>query len=301
MGSVLVPLLLRERHHVVVVDNFLYGQASLLDVCHERLLTVVRGDVRDTALMALCTERADVVIPLACITGAPACVRDEIAARTVNLDAVRALSMLTSTQQFILFPSTNSGYGTGGLDVPCTEESPLQPLSVYGRLKVEAEQVLADARPNTTVFRFATAFGASPRMRLDLLVNDFVYRAVVDRYVVLYEPDFMRNYVHVRDMARAFLHGLNHLHRTAGQTYNVGLDGADCSKRELCVKIREHVPEFQVFEAPVGQDPDQRNYRVSSKKIRDAGFSTRWSLDDGIRELLAAYRIVRRGQFVNAA
>lgn len=302
IGSVLVPLLLDAGHVVDVVDNFLYGQTSLLDVCHYPGLTVHRLDVRyHHHRVDRLVERAEVVVPLACLTGAPICDRDPDTAKAINLDAIERLVRGLASHQWVLFPTTNSGYGLGTPGVPCTEDSPLQPVSLYGRLKNEAEQFLLEHHPNTITFRLATAFGVSPRMRLDLLVNDFVYRAVTDRYVVLYEADFVRNYIHVRDIARVFLHGLDHFSTMAGQAYNVGLEDANLSKLALCQKIQQHVPEFQVFTAPIGRDPDQRNYLVSNAKLLSAGFVPEWSLDAGIHELIQAYQIVRRTQFGNAA
>lgn len=301
IGSVLVPMLLFEGHSVVVIDNFRYGQTSLLDVCHWSELTVLRGDARDVNLLSRHARKADVIIPLACITGAPACEQDRVAAQTTNVEAIKALVVTAGAQQPVLFPTTNSGYGVGQSNASCTEDSPLTPVSFYGQLKVEAERILREAQPNAIVFRLATAFGVSPRMRLDLLVNDFVYRAVHDRFVILYEGHFMRNYVHVRDVARAFLHALSHLDTMSGQVYNVGRDDANCSKLELCQRIQRRLPHFVFRSETVGRDPDQRDYQVSNTKIRATGFEPRYSLDDGIQELIKGYQIVRRTQFANEA
>ena len=298
IGSVLVPMLLEEGHHVTVIDSFMYGQTSLLDCCHNERLAIVRGDARDRDLLTGHLERADVLFPLACLTGAPACDRDPRGARSVNLDAVIMLLELKSRAQRVLFPNTNSGYGIGEAGVRCTEDTPLRPISLYGRLKVEAEQrVLAE--PNTLTVRLATVFGVSPRMRLDLLVNDFTYRAVTDGFVVLFEADFKRNYLHVRDVARAFLHCLANFESMRGQPYNVGLSDANLSKRELCEEIRKQVPRFYWAEAGVGKDPDQRNYIVSNAKIEATGFKPAVSLDAGIGELIKAYQVVRRSGYCN--
>jgi nucleoside-diphosphate-sugar epimerase len=299
LGSVLVPALLDEGHHVTVLDAFLYGQTPLLDRCHDGRLTIVRGDARDPALLREHLAAAEAVLPLACLTGAPACDRDPVGARSVNLDAIRTLLGLRSRDQWVLFPTTNSGYGVGEAGVFCTEESPLRPVSLYGRLKVEAEQAVLEG-PNTLSFRLATAFGASPRMRLDLLVNDFTYRAVTDGFVVLFEAHFKRNYVHVRDIARVFLHGLADFERMRGAPYNVGLSDANLSKAELCEEIRKHVPRFYWVEAPVGRDPDRRNYVVSNARIERTGFKPQVSLEAGIAELVKAYQVVRRGGHANA-
>lgn len=299
IGSVLVPLLLSEGHSVTVLDNFMYGQTSLLDCCFDRKLTIVRGDVRDTRTLAELVRRADAVLPLACLTGAPSCAREPETAKAVNHDAVRAIAELMSPSQLMVFPSTNSGYGIGQADIYCDEETPLRPISLYGRLKVDIEAFLLD-RGRFPTFRFATLFGVSPRMRLDLLVNDFMYRAVVDGFIVLFEPHFKRNYLHVRDAARAFLHALANYDRLKGQPYNVGLSDANLSKWELCEVIKEHVPQFFFTVADVGQDPDKRNYVVSNQRIEATGFKTSVTLDEGIEELVKGYQVVRRSQYANA-
>ena len=298
IGSVLVPQLLDEGHEVTVLDSFMYGQASLLDCCHHPRLSIVRGDARDRALVAGALKRADVIFPLACLTGAPLCDRDPVGARSINLDAVTMVLELRSREQRVIFPNTNSGYGVGEAGAFCTEESPLRPVSLYGRLKVEAEaRVLAE--PNTLTFRLATVFGVSPRMRLDLLVNDFTYRAVTDGTVVLFEADFKRNYLHVRDVARAFLHALAGFDAMKGRCYNVGLSDANLSKRELCEEIRKQVPRFWWAEAPVGKDPDQRNYVVSNARIEGTGFKPAVSLEAGIAELIKGYQVIRRAGYAN--
>jgi nucleoside-diphosphate-sugar epimerase len=298
IGSVLVPRLLADGHRVTVLDSFCYGQASLLDCCHDARLAIVRGDARDREVVARLLRDADAVFPLACLTGAPLCDRDPVGAQTVNLDAVTMLLELRSREQRVIFPNTNSGYGVGEHGAHCTEESPLRPVSLYGRLKVEAEErVLAE--PNTLTFRLATVFGVSPRMRLDLLVNDFTYRAVTDGSVVLYEADFKRNYLHVRDAARVFVHALDGFDRLKGRCYNVGLSDANLSKRELCEAIRAQVPRFWWTEAPLGKDPDQRDYVVSNARIEATGFKPETSLDAGIAELIKGYQVVRRAGYGN--
>lgn len=299
IGSVLVPALLADGHGVTVLDNFMYGQTSLLECCGDPKFTIVRGDVRDRRLLAGLVPRVDAVLPLACLTGAPACDRDPVTAKAVNFDAVREIAGLMSPHQLLVFPSTNSGYGVGAADVHCDETSPLKPVSLYGRLKVELESQLLD-RGTCVTFRFATLFGVSPRMRLDLLVNDFTHRAVTDRFVVLFQADFKRNYLHVRDAGRAFVHALMNYDHMKGRPYNVGLSDANLSKRELCTVIQRHAPDFCVLEAEVGKDPDQRNYIVSNERIEATGFKPSVSLDDGIGELVKGFRIIRRDQFANA-
>ncbi|HXT02305.1 MAG TPA: NAD(P)-dependent oxidoreductase [Elusimicrobiota bacterium] len=298
IGSILVPALLRDGHDVCVVDNFMYGQASLLDCCHHENFTLIRGDARDKALMAEQVKRADVIIPLACLTGAPLSDKDPIAARTTTLDAILMLLELRGKGQRILYPTTNSGYGIGEKGIYCDENTPLRPVSLYGRLKVDAEKAILDSG-NALTFRLATAFGVSPRMRLDLLVNDFVYRAVNDGFVVLFEADFKRNYIHVRDIARAFQHGLENFDKMKDQSYNVGLSDCNLSKRELCAEIKKQLPKFYYMEAPLGEDPDKRDYIVSNAKIEASGYKPEFALARGIGELIKGYRSVKRNQYAN--
>ncbi|MBX9791539.1 MAG: NAD(P)-dependent oxidoreductase [Pirellulales bacterium] len=300
LGSVLVPALLDHGYAVTVLDNFAYAQTSLLECCARSSFRVLRGDARDRATVERGLKDADWIIPLAAVVGAPACQNDEIAARTINLDAVRLVLELRSPQQRVIFPTTNSGYGIGEPGKFCTEETPLRPISLYGTTKVEAERAVLDAGASLT-FRLATVFGMSPRMRLDLLVNDFVYRAVTDRTVVVFEGHAKRNYIHVRDVARAFLHGLQNFDALQGEPYNVGLSDANLSKLELCAAIGKHVPKFVYLEAKVGEDPDKRDYIVSNEKIERTGFRPKYSLDSGIQELLRGYEILRRSQFSNVA
>lgn len=299
IGSVLVPELLRDGNEVTVIDNFLYNQPSLLDVCHYKTLTIVRGDARNEVLLKKHIVDKDFIIPLACLVGAPLCDQDPVAATSVNRDAVLMLLKLRKPDQKIIFPNTNSGYGRMSEGVAyCDENSPLEPVSLYGQLKVETEKALLKAG-NALTFRLATVCGVSPRMRMDLLVNDFVYRAVTDRSVILFEPHFKRNYIHVRDVARAFLHAIDHFETMKNQTYNVGLSSANLSKSELCAKIKEQLPSFVYIESPIGEDPDKRNYVVSNEKIEKKGFATTVSIEDAIKELIKGYQIVRKNQFSN--
>ena len=297
LGSILVPTLLARGCAVTVVDNFLYGQTSLLDCCAYENFAIVRGDVRDERLMLPLLKKADVIMPLACLVGAPLCAQKPIEARSINLDAILMLLKNASKSQKFISPTTNSGYGVGQAGVFCTEETPMNPISLYGVLKVELEQALLGA--GAISLRLATVCGVSPRMRLDLLVNDFTYRAVVDRFVVLFEAHFKRNYVHVRDVARAFCHALDHFDAMQGQPYNVGLSDANLSKMELCREIQKQIPDFTVMEAPIGKDPDQRNYVVSNAKIEATGYKTQVSIQRAIAELIQGYQIVRRNQHAN--
>lgn len=298
IGAVLVPALLNEGHYVTVLDSFMYQQTSLLDCCHDMRLKIVRGDVRDKKILSELVPWADAILPLACLTGAPICARDPETAMAVNFNAVKNLADLMSSRQMMIFPCTNSGYGIGQPDIYCDEDTPMLPISMYGRLKVEIESLLLNNH-NCVTFRFATLFGASPRMRLDLLVNDFTYRAVTDRFIVLFEPHFKRNYLHVRDAARAFIHTLNNFEQMKGRPYNVGLSDANLSKWELCELIKRHVPDFDVMVSEVGEDPDKRNYIVSNQRIEATGFKTMTSLDHGIEELINGYQVIRRNQYSN--
>lgn len=298
IGSILVPELLKSGYEVVVIDNFLYNQTSLLDCCHYKNLTIVRGDARDKNLVSGHLKKADTIFPLACITGAPACDLDPVAARTINYDAVKMILDLRSKEQMIVFPTTNSGYGIGLEELFCTEETPLNPISLYGKLKVDIEKLILDTK-NCITLRLATAFGISPRMRLDLLVNDFTHRAVNDRFLVLFEANFKRNFVHVHDIARAFIHCLNNFEKMKNESYNVGLSDCNISKLELCQEINKQIPNFYFVEADIGEDPDKRNYIVSNEKIEKTGYRAEVSLQDGIKELIKGYKIIRRNQFSN--
>ena len=298
LGSVMVPILLNEGHEVVVLDNFMYNQSSLLDCCHDESLTIVKGDTRDKALIKNLLKDADAIFPLACLTGAPLCAKDPVGAQTILLDAISLILKMRSKDQMVIFPTTNSGYGVGQKGKFCTEKTPLKPISLYGQLKVEAEKMILNAGGGITL-RLATAFGVSPRMRLDLLVNDFVYRAVYDRFVVLFEGHFKRNYIHVRDVAKAFVHSLNHFDRMKNEPYNVGLSHANLSKLELCREIQKQLPEFYFVESKIGKDPDKRDYIVSNDKIEKTGFKPDVSLPMGIRELIKGYQVIKRNQYAN--
>ena len=293
LGSVLCEHLLAAGHRVTVLDSFMFGQAPLFHLCANPGLEIVRGDARDEATVRRLLKSADVVIPLAALVGAPLCDRDPIAAESINRDAVKLVNRARSKQQLIVYPTTNSGYGTKSGAQFCTEETPLEPISLYGRSKVEAEaEVLASE--NAITLRLATVFGTSPRMRIDLLVNHFVHAAVTDGYIVIFEKDFKRNYIHIRDVADCFLHCIANPARMTGRPFNAGLDAANLSKEELALKVKEHVPNFYIHFSEVGSDPDKRNYIVSNQRLREAGFEAKRSLDDGIAELVKAYRMLRK-------
>ena len=258
----------------------------------------IKGDIRIENVIAPLIKKADVVIPLAALVGAPLCNMDPVGATTINHDAITLMLKLLSKDQKVLMPTTNSAYGTGDENNFCTEDSPLRPISQYAIEKVAIEKELMQ-RENVISFRLATVFGMSPRMRIDLLVNDFTYRAVKDRFVVLFESSFKRNYVHVRDVSRAFQHALNNFQLMKGQIYNVGLSDANVSKKELCEAIQKLVPDFVFLEAPVGKDPDQRNYIVSNAKIEKTGFKTSMSLELGISELIKGYTMIQNTRYGN--
>jgi len=298
LGSIMVPAFLDVGYRVTVLDNFMFKQNPLAHVCANPDFNVVRGDARDEALIKSLIKDVDVVIPLAALVGAPLCNNDQIGTVMINRDSVIMMLKQLSADQRVLMPITNSGYGIGEKGKFCTEETPLRPISLYGTTKVEAEAAALE-RGNAISFRLATVFGMAPRFRLDLLVNDFVYRAVNDRAVVLFEADFKRNYIHIRDVANAFLHGLENFERMKNEPYNVGLSDANLSKRELCEKIHEHVPSFVFMEAPIGEDPDKRDYIVSNEKIEATGYRPQHSLDDGIRELIKGYTMVKNSMYGN--
>jgi len=299
LGSILVPDLLNAGHRVTVLDSFLFNQATLNHVCHHPNFSIVKGDIRIEAVIAPLIKKADIVIPLAALVGAPLCSADPIGASTVNHDAIILMLKLLSKEQVVLMPTTNSAYGTGDEDNFCTEESPLRPISQYAIEKVEVEKALMQ-HPNAISFRLATVFGMSPRMRIDLLVNNFVYRAVNDRFVVLFESHFKRNYIHIRDVSRVFQHAIENHFRMKGQIYNFGLSEANLSKKELCERIKKNCPDFTFVEVAIGKDPDQRNYVVSNAKIEATGFKTSFSLDEGIQELIKGYTMLKNYRYGNA-
>lgn len=298
IGSILVPELLNENFSVTVIDNFMYKQPSLASVIQNKNLSVVYGDVRDKSLMLNYISKADVVIPLAAIVGAPACEKDPVAASSINKDSIVWLLDNVSSSQQILMPTTNSAYGSGDKNNFCDEKSKLNPLSLYAKDKVFIEKILME-KDNATSFRLATVFGISPRMRLDLLVNNFVYRAFTDKFVILFESHFKRNYVHVRDVTRLFIFAINNPDKVKNEIFNFGLSDANISKYELCEEIKQQLPYFTFLDSPLGVDPDQRNYIVSNKKIESAGLKAEISLKDGICELVKGMGMFTSRPFSN--
>lgn len=293
LGSILSEHLLKKNYKVTILDNLIYGEQNLNHLCADKNFDFVYGDARNEPLVNSLVKTADVIIPLAAIVGAPACDLDPLMATSVNLDAIKMINSLRSSSQLVIYPTTNSGYGTKTGDVFCTEETPLEPITLYGRTKSDAEAVVLESI-NSITLRLATVFGMSTRMRMDLLVNHFVYAALTDRYIVIFEKDFKRNYVHIRDVADCFIHCIENSAAMCGRPYNVGLDKANLSKEELALKIKEHITDFFVHFSEIGSDPDKRNYIVSNQRLREAGFEAKHTLDDGIRELTKGYRLFGR-------
>ena len=298
IGSIFVPKLIENGYKVTVIDNFMYRQNSLLDVCYHPNLDIIVGDVRDEDFFKTQVERHDIIVPLAAIVGAPACDKDKDLSLAVNQVQIENIAKWVSKSQMVLYPVTNSGYGIGQDAIYCTEETPLNPISHYGKTKVAGEKALLD-KGNAITFRLATVFGTSPRMRIDLLVNDFVYRAFSDRFIVLFESHFKRNYIHIRDIALVFFHAIDNYDLIKGEAYNVGLSDANISKIELCKKIKEHLPDFHIFESDIAEDPDKRDYIVSNEKIESTGWAPNYNLDDGIKELIKFYSYSKVNSFNN--
>lgn len=293
LGSILCEHLLAAGYLVTAIDSLIYGEQNLNHLCANPDFNFIRGDARDESVLKPLLKGVDAIIPLAAIVGAPACDLDPCMAISVNRDAISLLCRLRSKDQLIIYPTTNSGYGTKTGDVFCTEESSLDPISLYGRTKVEAEEIVLSAG-NSITLRLATVFGMSPRPRLDLLVNHFTYAAFFDGYLVIFEKDFKRNYVHIRDVADCFIHCIRNPSGMIGMAFNVGLDEANLSKEELALTIKKHLPKFYLHFSELGSDPDKRNYVVSNQRLADAGFTAKRSLDDGICELIKGYRLLGR-------
>jgi nucleoside-diphosphate-sugar epimerase len=295
LGSVLTDLFLKEGHEVVVLDNLYYNQTSLLQFTHHKNFEFIYGDVRDQSVLWESIKNSDVVIPLAALVGFPACEREPELATQLNYEHVRNICRIgriyndTNPNFKIIYPNTNSGYGIG-TDAMCTEESPLNPISLYGKTKVQAEDEVL--RVGGISLRLATVFGTSPRMRMDLLVNEFVYKALTDKYITIFEKNFVRNYIHIRDVARAFLFMIENYEGNKGEVFNVGLSDANLTKQQLVEKIKEYVPDFAITYSDFYEDPDKRDYIVSNEKIEKLGFKPQYSLDDGIEELIKTYSIL---------
>jgi nucleoside-diphosphate-sugar epimerase len=298
IGSVLAQKLLDLNYNVTVYDNFFFDQVSLNHLCINNKFSVIKGDVRDKKKIISLLSKFDVIIPLAALVGAPICRFDPVGSRTINHDSIELILKNISKNQIILMPTTNSAYGTGDKNNFCDEKTKLNPISEYAKDKVDIEKKLMEHK-NSISFRLATVFGMSPRMRIDLLVNDFVYRAVKDGFVVLFESHFKRNFIHIQDVCNAFIFGLNNFDSMKNQIFNIGLSNVNLSKKELCQKIQKKLNNFVFFEEEIQKDIDQRNYIVSNEKIEKLGFKTKISLDSGIDELIKGYGMLNAKKYSN--
>jgi len=299
IGSVLTPHLLNRGHEVTVLDNLYYGQDSLIGLCNHPNFDFINGDAKDESLITNLISKYDAIIPLACLVGSPLCEKNRELAITTNFGAIKLIANTRSDQQLLIFPTTNSGYGIGAKDKFCTEESPLKPVSLYGKTKVDAEKMLLD-QGNAISLRLATVFGPSQRMRMDLLVNDFVYRALKDRVLVLFEEHFRRNYVHIDDVAYTFEYCINNYGKLKNEPYNVGLTSENLTKRELAERIKKHVSDLTIISSEIGSDPDKRDYIVSNEKLEETGWKPKKSLDEGIMELIKCYKMININKYANS-
>ena len=290
IGSTLCEYLLNSGHEVTVLDTFIFSNDSLNSYMSHKKFSVYQEDVRDIDAVKKYLVKSDVIIPLACLVGAPLCNLKKEEAEQVNFDSIKLMIDALSKNQYVIYPTTNSGYGVGQKDKFCTEETSLNPISIYGKTKVKSEEYIVKNFSNSTRLRLATVFGCSPRMRLDLLVNDFVYRATKDRFIVLFESHFKRNYIHIRDVCRAILMSIEDQNNFSGETFNLGLSDANLSKMELCQKIKKYLPKFEILESDIGEDVDKRDYIVSNEKIESRGFKPIHTIDDGINELIKLFR-----------
>ena len=290
LGSVITEKLLNSNHQVTVLDNMMYNQTSSIVYAHNKLFNFVYGDVRDTELLKKLVLENDLIIPLAAIVGFPACERDKELATAINYEHVRVVcEVAKETNKRVVYPNTNSGYGIGE-NGECTEESPLNPISHYGVTKVNAEREVLGI--GGISLRLATVFGTSPRMRMDLLVNEFVYKALTDKYITLFERKFVRNFIHIRDVALVFEKMINEYDTHSGEVFNVGLSKANLTKQQLCETIKEQIPSFEIFHNDNFEDPDKRDYVVSNLKLEKVGWSPNYTLEDGIEELIKTYTIL---------
>ena len=286
LGSVITGFMLNQGYHVTILDKLMFNQTSLLQYTSNYKFKFIYGDVRNEDLLQKLCDDADVIIPLAAIVGFPACAAEPELARDINFKQIVNIVKFTNGKgKKILYPNTNSGYGIAEGQTECTEESPLTPISVYGQTKCDAENFLRTST-DAIIFRLATVFGVSSRMRTDLLVNDFVYKAITDKYIVVFEKTFKRN------VAYAFLFMLENYEKYKSEVFNVGLSSANLSKQELLEKIQTHVKDFAVVYDDYYEDPDKRNYIVSNEKIESTGWKPMWDLDMGIKQLIQGYQMI---------
>lgn len=299
IGSLLTVSLLKEKYNVTVIDNLLYNQNSLYNACeYQKDFNFVKGDVCDANLITKYLNKNDIIIPLAAIVGAPACNLFPQRSKEINLNSYLTLLKNISNDQMLIFPTTNSGYGIGEKDKFCDENTPLNPISTYGKYKVEIEKKILE-KENSTSLRLATVFGASPRMRTDLLVNDFVYKAVNDKYIILFEENFKRNYIHIKDVVNTFLFVIDNFKKMKNNAYNVGLEEANLSKKELAEKIKKYVKDLYIQTASIGSDPDKRDYIVTNQKLMNLGWKPNYDLDYGIKELILYYKFLNTANSKN--
>lgn len=299
IGSMLTEKLINLGYSVTCLDNFMYGHSSVTSFFSHSNFYAIDGDVRDTKLINNLLPKHDIIIPLAAIVGAPLSKKDQTSTKTTNLSAIKQMIKNISVSQKILFPVTNSGYGIGKTNEYCDENSPLKPLSLYAKTKVEAEKVILN-RENSISFRLATVFGPSRRMRIDLLVNDFVLRSVTDKFIVLFEGNFRRNFIHINDVIDAFIFGINNFKKMRNNTFNLGLSEANLTKIELCEAIKKVNSDFEYYCSDINKDPDKRDYIVSNKKIESYGFKATTSLNLGITQLTKLYSVLKVKNFSNS-
>ena len=289
IGSVLAELLLNKGYNVTVYDNLMYKQTSLLHLCNETRFNFIKGDVTNKKQLLPQIINNDIIIPLAAIVGAPACDANEELATAINYTQIEFIVDNLRKDQQLIMPNTNSQYGSS--DKIITEESPFNPLSHYAVTKCKAEEYIMDWE-NGICLRLATVFGSSPRMRTDLLVNDFVYKTITEGCLVLFQSKFKRNYIHVRDIAETFLFCIRNYDKLNGQVFNVGLSDANLNKMELAKKIKTYYPNLVIIENEFSTDIDNRNYIVSNDKLESFGWKPKYSIDNGIEELITAYQMV---------
>ena len=289
LGSVFTRNLLKN-HEVIVYDNLMYNQTSLLDLSNNPNFTFHYGDVREWSKLKYLVEQVDVVIPLAALVGFPLCEKDKDLATSINTTQIQNIVDILSDDQMILYPNTNSGYGIRGNGM-VDETNELTPISHYGQTKCEAEDYIIN-ESNGISFRLATVFGVSSRMRTDLLVNDFVYKLLTDRYITLFEHKFVRNFIHIQDVSRAFEYMIDNYHTFNNEIFNLGLSDENITKKQLVEKIQSHIPNTSVNYSDYYVDPDKRDYIVSNEKIEEAGWKPIFTLDDGIKELIQSYKMI---------
>ncbi len=289
LGSAITRRLI-EKHEVIVYDNLMYNQTSLVDLSHHPNFTFHYGDVREWSKLKYIVEQCDVIIPLAALVGFPSCEQDKELATSINLTQIQNIVDVLTDDQKILFPNTNSGYGTRG-DGEVDESDELTPISHYGVTKCDAENYILE-NSNGIIFRLATVFGSSSRMRLDLLVNEFVYKLLTDKYITIFEKTFVRNFIHIQDVANVFDYMIDNYDKHKGEVFNVGLSDTNINKQQLVERIQKYIPNISVTYSDYYEDPDKRDYIVSNKKIESTGWKPEFTLDDGIKELIQAYQMI---------